>query len=53
MQDLLPASVRQRTKQPYGVPRSAGFLANGKLVDSASELLGSEHVRDAGYFAAG
>ena len=50
MRDLLPQSVTQRTKQPYRVPDIASFVQDGKLIDYASELLGSDRIQDAGYF---
>jgi asparagine synthase (glutamine-hydrolysing) len=52
MRDLLPASVSQRTKQPYRVPDIDSFVIRGKLVDYAGELLRGERIRDAGYFDA-
>jgi len=47
--ELVPASVRQRAKQPYRAPDSACFFA-GKYQQFVRELLAEEKIRAYGYF---
>ncbi len=52
MQDLLPAAIGKRTKQPYRAPDSQSFFCNGQPVDYVADLLSTERLRGAGYFDA-
>jgi asparagine synthase (glutamine-hydrolysing) len=47
---LLPASIANRTKQPYRAPDASSFFDDGKPVDYVAELLSPERIRDAGCF---
>ena len=48
--DILPASVRARTKQPYRAPDSQSFFNAGKPVEYVAELLSPTRLAAAGYF---
>ncbi|HEU4603393.1 MAG TPA: asparagine synthase (glutamine-hydrolyzing) [Steroidobacteraceae bacterium] len=50
MQDLLPASIAKRTKQPYRAPDSQSFFSDGKSCDYVDDLLSEDRLRSAGYF---
>lgn len=49
MKDLLPASIRKRTKQPYMAPDAKSFF-HGKELDYVEELLSEAYLRESGYF---
>ena len=51
MQQLLPASIARRTKQPYRAPDSASFFEDGKPVDYVAELFSESRLRDLGFLA--
>jgi asparagine synthase (glutamine-hydrolysing) len=46
----LPASIGQRTKQPYRAPDSASFFVEGRLREETAELLDRRSLDDAGLF---
>ena len=46
----LPATIGQRTKQPYRAPDSACFFVDGRLRDETAELLDRHSLDDAGLF---
>jgi asparagine synthase (glutamine-hydrolysing) len=46
----LPASIIQRSKQPYRAPDSQSFFANGRAPDYVEELLSESALRVSGYF---
>jgi asparagine synthase (glutamine-hydrolysing) len=46
----LPASVTNRTKQPYRAPDSACFFEGGRPVESVAERLSERELRVAGIF---
>lgn len=46
----LPASIGQRTKQPYRAPDSASFFVDGRLRDETAELLDRRSLDAAGLF---
>jgi asparagine synthase (glutamine-hydrolysing) len=46
----LPASIGQRTKQPYRAPDSACFFEGGRLREETAELLDQRSLDDAGLF---
>jgi len=46
----LPASIGQRTKQPYRAPDSACFFDGGRLREQTAELLDRRSLDDAGLF---
>jgi asparagine synthase (glutamine-hydrolysing) len=46
----LPASIGQRTKQPYRAPDSASFFVDGRLREETAELLDRRNLDDAGLF---
>jgi asparagine synthase (glutamine-hydrolysing) len=48
--DLVPASVRERPKQPYRAPDAASFFGNGRQPEYVRELLAEESLRGAGIF---
>ncbi|MFL6661584.1 MAG: asparagine synthase (glutamine-hydrolyzing) [Rhizobacter sp.] len=50
MRAELPASIEQRTKQPYRAPDSACFFAGGKPLAYVGELLGAASLDRAGLF---
>ncbi len=50
MRGELPESIRTRTKQPYRAPDSASFFEQGRPVDYAAELMGSDRIEAAGLF---
>jgi len=50
MRDLLPPAITQRTKQPYRAPDSRCFFTRGVPVEYVDELLGTDRLRDSGYF---
>ncbi|HET9032230.1 MAG TPA: asparagine synthase (glutamine-hydrolyzing) [Dokdonella sp.] len=50
--DLLPASILQRSKQPYRAPDSSSFFDQGKPLDYVADLLSGDRIRRAGYFDA-
>jgi asparagine synthase (glutamine-hydrolysing) len=50
MQDLIPESIRTRSKQPYRAPDSQSFFVDGKPLDYVDELLSESRIRQAGYF---
>ena len=49
MREALPASIVQRTKQPYRAPDAAAFLA-GRTPDYVNELTGRDALVRYGYF---
>jgi asparagine synthase (glutamine-hydrolysing) len=49
-EDLLPARVIRRPKQPYRAPDSASFVDRGQLLPYVAALLEPGHVRSRGYF---
>ena len=51
MAGRLPASIVNRTKQPYRAPNASAFAA-GRAFEVAEELLSRENVAQAGYFDA-
>jgi asparagine synthase (glutamine-hydrolysing) len=53
MRAELPASIWQRTKQPYRAPDSASFMADGQLLPWVAELLSPARLDAAGLFDAG
>jgi asparagine synthase (glutamine-hydrolysing) len=49
--DLIPASVRSRSKQPYRAPDSASFFPEGKATEPyVEEMLAPSHIRHSGIF---
>lgn len=52
MQRELPASISQRTKQPYRSPDSSSFFRDGRPLDYVAELLAPERIEAAGVFDA-
>lgn len=50
MKELLPESIRTRTKQPYRAPDSQSFFRNGVPLGYVAELLSESRLREAGYF---
>lgn len=46
----LPASITQRTKQPYRAPDSASFFADGRPLPWVAELLSPERLNRSGLF---
>ena len=50
LQHDLPASVRNRHKQPYRAPDIQAFFASGQLPEWVESELSSDAVRDAGIF---
>jgi len=50
MQDLLPAAVVNRVKQPYRSPDSQSFLLGGQTPEYVSDLLSEDSLRRRGYF---
>jgi len=48
----LPASIRNRGKQPYRAPDSRSFFKNGEPLPYVRELLSATNVRRSGYFRA-
>ena len=50
VKNLIPESIRKRTKQPYRAPDSQAFFTKGKPADYVSYLLGSERIKRSGYF---
>lgn len=48
--DELPASIRNRTKQPYRAPDSASFFVDGQPLPYVAELLSPASLDDAGLF---
>lgn len=48
----VPASIVDRTKQPYRAPDSQSFFAGGRSADIVADLLSPERIRRAGYFDA-
>jgi asparagine synthase (glutamine-hydrolysing) len=49
MDNLLPASIRKRTKQPYMAPDSKSFF-NGEHLDYLEDLLSEKNLQKTGYF---
>jgi asparagine synthase (glutamine-hydrolysing) len=49
MNDILPAQIIKRTKQPYMAPDSRSFFSGAHL-DYLEELLSEEYLRKSGYF---
>jgi asparagine synthase (glutamine-hydrolysing) len=52
MQRELPASITERSKQPYRAPDSASFIEAGRLRPWVAELLSPERLNEAGLFDA-
>lgn len=52
MQDELPPSIGQRTKQPYRAPDSACFFDAGQALPYVAELLSKARLDDVGLFDA-
>jgi asparagine synthase (glutamine-hydrolysing) len=50
VQELLPAEIVARTKQPYRAPDSQSFFIDGRPIDYVAELLGADRLRVSGYF---
>lgn len=50
--DLVPASIRQRAKQPYRAPDAGSFFANARC-EWVEELTSKQAVEDAGIFQPG
>jgi asparagine synthase (glutamine-hydrolysing) len=50
VKELLPESIRVRSKQPYRAPDNQAFFINGQPADYVSYLLGNERIRYSGYF---
>jgi asparagine synthase (glutamine-hydrolysing) len=48
----LPASITQRSKQPYRAPDSSSFFAADKALPWVADLLSAPSLRDAGWFDA-
>jgi asparagine synthase (glutamine-hydrolysing) len=48
--DMIPASVRERPKQPYRAPDAASFFGNGRKHEYVHELMSEERLRAAGVF---
>ena len=48
----LPASITQRSKQPYRAPDSSSFFALNRPLDWVAELLSPRSIADAGLFDA-
>ncbi len=46
----LPASITQRSKQPYRAPDSASFFENGRALPWVAELLSPERLNRSGLF---
>lgn len=46
----LPASIHQRSKQPYRAPDSQSFFINGKAPEYVEQLFSESVLRDRGYF---
>ncbi|BAU47903.1 asparagine synthase [Sulfurifustis variabilis] len=51
--DLLPASVRERPKQPYRAPDSQSFFQNGRPAEYVAALFAESRLRESGLFDAG
>jgi asparagine synthase (glutamine-hydrolysing) len=51
--EMVPASVRQRTKQPYRAPDAASFFGNGRQPEYVREMLSETSLRKAGLFDPG
>jgi asparagine synthase (glutamine-hydrolysing) len=50
VRDLLPDQIVNRVKQPYRSPDIKSFTSGGAGADLAAQLLGTDQLRDAGYF---
>ncbi len=48
----LPASITNRSKQPYRSPDSSSFFVDGQPLDYVAELLSKKRIEDAGVFDA-
>lgn len=48
--DLVPPSILNRVKQPYRAPDHQAFFKDGRLIDSAAEMLREQRLRETGYF---
>jgi asparagine synthase (glutamine-hydrolysing) len=48
--DLVPASIRERSKQPYRAPDSQSFFIDGKAPEYVNELMSETCIAKAGYF---
>jgi len=51
--NLVPDSVRTRSKQPYRAPDSQSFFIDGRPIDFVEELFSEHRLRNAGYFDVG
>lgn len=49
-EELLPASIHTRTKQPYRAPDAGSFFHDGAAVEYVADLFSEERLRSAGYF---
>jgi asparagine synthase (glutamine-hydrolysing) len=51
LQDLLPANVSNRPKQPYRAPIHASFFHDGQPLDWVAEMLAPKSLQQAGVFS--
>ncbi|MBU6247157.1 MAG: asparagine synthase (glutamine-hydrolyzing) [Xanthomonadaceae bacterium] len=50
---LLPEDIRFRVKQPYRAPDHSSFFFGGEPLDYVADVLGTDSLREAGYFDPG
>jgi asparagine synthase (glutamine-hydrolysing) len=50
VEDLLPAAIVNRVKQPYRAPDHQAFVHDGKLIPWVEDALSPAKIADAGYF---
>jgi asparagine synthase (glutamine-hydrolysing) len=52
LENLLPAELVNRTKQPYRAPDSQSFFEDGRPLEYVADLMSGDRLRAAGYFDA-